>query len=205
MTADDTARDFSLYDPEIMRDPHRVYDELRAKCPVSHSERDEGFWMATRYADVVEATKDPATYSSRYIMIPRLKFGPDFVERPPITLDPPRHTFFRRLLQPGFTHVQAQKWEPTIRKVCRDALAPLLAAGRCNVVTDYSKKIPLGFTCELMGVPPEMERSSPDGAATSSSPPRWTVCSEPPERSPSSSPSRSRPAARTRPTTSSLS
>lgn len=156
-TTKDTARNFSLYDPEIMRDPHRAYDELRAKCPVAHSERDEGFWIATRYDDVVEATKDPATFSSRYIMIPRLKWGPDFVERPPITLDPPRHTFFRRLLQPGFTHVQAQKWEPSIRKVCKETLAGLVDAGRCDIVNDYCKKIPLGFTCELNGVPTEIE------------------------------------------------
>lgn len=155
--AAEAARTFSLYDPDTMRDPHRVYDELRAGCPVAHSERDEGFWIATRYDDVVEATKDPETYSSRFIMIPRLKFGPDFVDRPPITLDPPRHNFFRRLLQPGFTHVRAQKWEPSIRKVCRETLAGLIDTGGCELVNDYCKKIPLGFTCELMGVPTEIE------------------------------------------------
>jgi hypothetical protein len=153
----DTARNFSLYDPEIMADPHAVYDELRSTCPVAHSDRDEGFWIASRYADVVAATKDPATFSSRYIMIPRLKFGPDFVERPPITLDPPHHTFYRRLLQPGFTHVQAQKWEPSIRKICRETAAKLAPAGRCELVNDYCKRIPLQFTCELNGVPTDIE------------------------------------------------
>lgn len=157
MSVEDTARAFSLYDPETMRDPHAVYDELRSRCPVAHSEQDEGFYIATRYKDIHEVTLAPETFSSKYVMIPRLKFGPDFVERPPLTLDPPRHTHFRKLLLPGFTQAQAAKWEPTIRNVVKQYLDPLIGAGRCDAASQFAKKIPLGFTCELMGVPAEME------------------------------------------------
>jgi hypothetical protein len=151
------ARDFSLYDQEQMQDPHRIYSELRSTCPVAHSEQDDSFWIATRYDDVVATTLDTDTFSSRYIMVPRLKFGPDFVDRPPITSDPPRHTEFRRVLQPKFTTPQVQKWEPAIRAICRDLLASFIGRGACDASADYAKKIPLGFTCALMGVPPADE------------------------------------------------
>jgi hypothetical protein len=157
MSVEDAARNFSLYDTEVMSDPHALYDRLRAQCPVAHSERDEGFWIASKYKDIMAVTADPETYSSRFIMIPRYKYGADFTERPPITCDPPRHTYFRRLLQPRFTHAQAQKWEPLIREVCVEALRPLVDAGGCDIVTEYSRKIPLGFTCKLVGVETSME------------------------------------------------
>jgi hypothetical protein len=159
VTVEDSAREFSLYDTKVMSDPHALYDELREHCPVAHSERDEGFWIASRYNDIVSVTADPETYSSRFIMIPRYKYGADFTERPPITCDPPRHTSFRRLLQRRFTHAQAQKWESHIREICVEALRPLVNAGKCDIVTDFSRKIPLGFTCKLVGVGTDMEET----------------------------------------------
>lgn len=156
-SAHDVARDFSLYDEATMQDPHKVYSELRSRCPVAHSDRDDGFWIATRYEDVIAVTKDAQTYSSKYVMIPRLKFGPDFVDRPPLTADEPRHKVYRKLLQPIFSHGKIQKWEPEIRKICREAVAKVAPLGRCDAATDFAKKIPLGFTCALLGVSPEME------------------------------------------------
>ena len=148
---------FDLYDKELMQDPHRVYDEFRTHCPVAHSDRTEGFWVLSRYEDVVAANLDTSTFSSRFCLLPRMQFGPDFTERPPLTLDPPEHTAFRRLLLPGFTAKQVAKWEPDIRRICREALAEFAATGSCDATSDYAKKIPLGFTCQLLGVPPEME------------------------------------------------
>lgn len=148
---------FDLYDTELMQDPHRAYAELRAHCPVAHSDRSEGFWVLSRYEDVFAANRDTETFSSRYCLVPRHQFGPEFTERPPLTLDPPAHTAFRKLLLPGFTAKQVARWEPSIRAICRDALARFTADGTCDAAEDYAKKIPLGFTCTLMGVPREME------------------------------------------------
>lgn len=157
MSVEDLARSFSLYDADTMRDPHRVYDELRRGCPVAHSERDEGFYVLSRYDDVIAATKDTETFSSREVLIPKSQFGPEFNERPPVTADPPVHTRYRKLLLPGFTQRQAVKWEPTIRKIAQEAVESLRGTTSCDVSLVYAKRIPLRLMCALMGVPPEME------------------------------------------------
>jgi len=157
MDISELARKLDIYDPGFMQDPHRVYDRLRSECPVAHSEQTEGFWLLTRYDDVVAANLDAGTFSSRYCLIPRQQFGPDFERRPPLTLDPPEHTTFRRLLLPGFTMKQINKWEPEIRSIARRTLRGFQHTGACDAAGDFAKKIPLGFTCALMGVPTEME------------------------------------------------
>jgi hypothetical protein len=148
---------FDLYDAGQMQDPHARYAELRGGCPVSRSEKDGGYWVVTRHRDVVEATQDTVTFSSKYCLIPRDQFGPEFEERPPITLDPPAHTAFRRLLLPGFTNQQIGRWEPTVRSVVRNALDALKDRDTADASEDFAKKIPLGVICAMLGVPPSIE------------------------------------------------
>lgn len=151
------AEQFDLYDPTQMQDPHARYADLRERCPVAHTDADDGYWVVTRYADVAAATVDTRTFSSRYCLIPRDQFGPEFAERPPITLDPPAHTAFRRLLLPGFTNQQIGRWEPTVREVVRSTLAAIKDTGGCDASEDFAKKIPLGVICAMLGVPPSIE------------------------------------------------
>jgi cytochrome P450 len=148
---------FDMYDQAQVQDPHARYAHLRTTCPVAHTDRDDGYWVVTRYADVVAATLDTGTFSSKYCLIPRDQFGPEFVERPPITLDPPAHTAFRRLLLPGFTNQQIARWEPAVREVCQAALAEILPRGECDASEDFAKKIPLGVICSMLGVPRSIE------------------------------------------------
>jgi hypothetical protein len=156
-TEAELAREFDLYDPAQMRDPHSVYAKLRSGCPVARSDQVDGFWMVTRYDDVRAANLDTDTFSSRYCLIPREQFGPEFTERPPLTLDPPAHTAFRRLLLPGFTAQQVARWEPAVRQVCRAALAEIVHRGSCDASEDFAKKVPLGVICAMMGVPSSVE------------------------------------------------
>lgn len=152
-----TVTEFDMYDQAQMQDPHARYAELRSGCPVSRSTRDGGYWVVTRHRDVVEATQDTATFSSKYCLIPRDQFGPEFEERPPITLDPPAHTAFRRLLLPGFTNQQIGRWEPTVREVVRRTLDALEGREAADASEDFAKKIPLGVICAMLGVPPSIE------------------------------------------------
>jgi cytochrome P450 len=50
--------------------PHHVFDELRRDSPVwfhpptAHTPGCEGFWVLSRYADIVEVAADADTFSS---------------------------------------------------------------------------------------------------------------------------------------------
>ncbi len=145
------ARTFSLYDEVQMQDPHRVWDAMRLRCPVAHSEQLDGFWMLTKYEDVRAALLNHQVFSNKEVMVPRNRMGDDLGERPPITLDPPRHTAFRQLLLPGFAPSQVRKLEPALRETCRAAIAAI-TGDRCDVANDYAKKIPPELICSMMGV-----------------------------------------------------
>jgi len=63
-------KDFDIMsDPEHHRDPYSHYEELRATCPVAHSERHGGYWIVTRHADISAVLQDPETFSSRRIRV----------------------------------------------------------------------------------------------------------------------------------------
>lgn len=50
--------------------PHHVFDRLRSEAPVYfhpptvHTPGREGFWVVSRYADIVAIANDPVTFSS---------------------------------------------------------------------------------------------------------------------------------------------
>src|SRR5690606_2922596 len=85
--------------------PHEAFAWLRDHDPVHwHEEPDgPGFWAVTRYADVREVGRDAETFSSEYgIMIPGSAGPAAGAPRMMITMDPPSHTGFRKLVVPDF-------------------------------------------------------------------------------------------------------
>lgn len=75
--------------------PAGAWERLRRRCPVARSERQGGCWAVSRYGDAVEIARDAETFNN--------SGGPQFeTARPPLEVDRPEHTFFRRVLQPSF-------------------------------------------------------------------------------------------------------
>src|SRR6266849_5213846 len=114
----DWAADYDIFHPDYVKDPYAIWDELRRECPVAHSERWGGSWMPTRYADLFEIAKDTTHFSSQQVLVAPIvpeagEEGDQFygVRAPPITSDPPEHTWARRLLLPPFSVRSIEKWE----------------------------------------------------------------------------------------------
>ncbi len=151
---------FSIYEPAMADNRNEIYAELRARCPVVHSDQTEsdGFWVTTRYTEISQVLLDPATYSSRNMTLPRdLMDGPGITVRPPNTLDPPRHTEFRDVLMPFFTTKAMKKWVPTIRRVAVTAIAEFSERGHCDAKADFATKLALEIMSEVYRVPPERQ------------------------------------------------
>ena len=45
--------------PDVGEDPYPIYDDLRERCPVAHSDRYGGTWLPTRHEDVVGDRQRP--------------------------------------------------------------------------------------------------------------------------------------------------
>ena len=98
----DWATDFDHLDPRWIEDPFPIWDELRQKCPIAHTERFNGVYLPTRYEDVRAIAYDPEHFSSRKVIV-RESPPPANNGAPPITSDPPRHRLARMALLPPFT------------------------------------------------------------------------------------------------------
>lgn len=141
--------------------PWEAFRWLRANDPVHrHAERDgPGFWAVTRHADVCAVGRDPATFSSEpTIMIPDPPPGTTFDlgdHAMMLTMDPPRHTRYRRLVSRAFTPGAARALEPRLRTLAREIVDAVAPRGACDFVADVTGEMPSYVIAELMGIPRE--------------------------------------------------
>jgi cytochrome P450 len=77
----------------------------------------------------------------------------DFGGQIPITLNPPDHTVFRRMLNKYFTVDRMAALEPVIRAYAREHLQPLLVDGHADVVTTLCQPLPARALSALMNLP----------------------------------------------------
>ena len=61
----DWSTDFDHLDPRWTENPYPIWDALRQKCPIAHTERFMGAYFATRYDDVRLIAYDTEHFSSR--------------------------------------------------------------------------------------------------------------------------------------------
>lgn len=145
-----SAGDFRPLEPEVQRDPHPTFAALRSSCPVAYSPELGGFWLLTRYEDVVRVATDTSTFiSGVQNVIPKL---PDTGKRGPLHLDPPEHTAYRRALNPAFSAQRVRVCEPRIRAIVDDLLEPLLAAGYGDAMRSLTAVLPIRALCVLLGI-----------------------------------------------------
>src|SRR5579862_4746075 len=98
--------------------PHEVFTRLRREDPLHWNAESDGpgFWCVTRYDDIVTISKDPARFSSArehggHRMFDERIFGlgaagaggATLTEAPMISMDPPTHVTYRRVVTSGFT------------------------------------------------------------------------------------------------------
>ena len=150
--------DFDVLDPAYVADPFSIWDDLRRECPVAHSDRRGPTWLSTRYHDVVDLAHDVDHFSSAEIGVipfsgnrpadPVLAYG-----LPPISADPPLHTWTRRLLLPWFSHRRVDGYEAMTRSLCAELIDGFAAGGRADAAGDYAQQIPVRVIASILGVP----------------------------------------------------
>ena len=144
-------RDFDPDLPESFDSAHGDYARLRNECPVAWTDRLGGFWALTRYEDVERAASSPKTFTTAVQnVVPKVAFTG---RRPPLHLDPPEHTPYRKALNPLLSLERAEALEPLTRQLCRDMLAPLVARGGGDICAEFSSYLPVHVFGEWMRVP----------------------------------------------------
>jgi cytochrome P450 len=148
----DWTTDFDHLDPRWVEDPFPIWDELRQKCPIAHTERFNGVYLPTRYEDVRAIAYDPEHFSSRKVIV-RESPPPANNGAPPITSDPPRHRLARMALLPPFTPQAIDKLIPKARAICNELIDGFVAKGGCDAAVDYAQHIPVKIIAHMLGIP----------------------------------------------------
>ncbi len=144
------AEDFDALAPETFDSTHALYAELRARCPVARSDAWGGFWALLRYDDVCQAAADYETFTTTVQnVVPKVAFTG---RRPPLHLDPPEHTPYRRALNPLLTPARLAILEEPTRHFAVELLEPLIARGHGDICADFSTHLPIRVFAEWMGL-----------------------------------------------------
>jgi cytochrome P450 len=148
----DWTTDWDHLDSRWVEDPFPIWEDLRKRCPIAHTERFNGVYLPTRYEDVRAIAYDPEHFSSRRTAV-REVHPPSGGGAPPITSDPPRHRVARMVLLPPFTPQAIDTLTPKARIICEQLIDAFIDKGRCDGAADYAQHIPVRVIAHMLGVP----------------------------------------------------
>lgn len=137
---DSPSRDWDPCSEEVQRDQIAAYDALRRRCPVAYS--DNQHWSLLRHADVMRVLEDHRSFSS-VVSASHLSV--------PNGMDPPRHTLFRRLIEPYFGADAMRAFEPECRRVAREGVSALQRGDGIEVMERLAHPFALRIQCAFMG------------------------------------------------------
>jgi cytochrome P450 len=163
--------------------PIELYAWLRDNDPVHWHEESEGpgLWAVTRHEDVKYVGRNAALFSSSpSIMIADADGGMALGDHTMmLTMDPPRHTKYRKLVSPRFLRSAAGRMRPQIEQLAAEIVDAVIDRDEFDLVDDVAGLLPSYVVAELLGIPRQdgvdlyrlteaihaAPESQPDGAA----------------------------------------
>lgn len=149
---------YQLLDPEVLANPYPLYARLRTETPVYWDPYLHA-WVVTRYADVItvlhDFSADRTPTPDQFAAMGLSELGPiaQVMMRQMLFMDAPAHTRLRGLASMAFTPARVEALRTHIREIVDDLIAPLLSAGRMDVINDLAAPLPAIVTAEMLGVP----------------------------------------------------
>jgi cytochrome P450 len=127
---------------------------MRSLCPVAHSDQHGGFWVVSRYEDVVRVAQDWETFSSAHgLTVP---VAPVAVRNLPVEVDPPIQRVYKRLVNSYLTPAIVARWEPATRALATRLIDDVIEAGECDFMDAFARPFPSLTFFELgLNAPPE--------------------------------------------------
>jgi len=146
---------FNPFRPEFHADPYPFYHRLRSVEPVHQTSM--GFWVLTRYDDVVMVLRDPRFGRDGFEHLLAAVYGDDResgrLSRSMLFRDPPDHTRLRALVSKAFTPRVIESMRAHIRDIVDRLLDRVQDAHGMDVIADLAYPLPVTVICEMLGVP----------------------------------------------------
>ena len=136
--------------PETFDSVHATFADLRARCPVAHSTQFDGFWALARYEDITNVLRDSEMYitSVRNVVPGSSTTG----RRPPLHLNPPEHTPYRRAIDRALSAGRVASLLPATQRIALELADALVARGDADMVEYFSAVLPVRLFGEWLGL-----------------------------------------------------
>jgi cytochrome P450 len=158
-------QDINLASPEMFSAPYPVLARLRAHPTLVKAAPLNGY-VVSRYDDVLAVLKDPQRYSSeglRSVGEPPW-LGRNYLARAMVSMNPPRHTKLRALVNRAFGPTSLARLEGRIRGWAEEFAEAAVEQGQVDFVDAFSIRLPQAVIGHLLGLEastyPKMKRWS---------------------------------------------
>ena len=150
----------NIIDPDVYVQgiPHATFKRLRDEDPVSWypEEKGSGFWAVTRYADLLEVSRQPKIFSSASgIRLEEMDAEELMARQTMMELDPPEHTAQRRLVNPPFLPRSVAGYTEELRQLARSVINDVRDQSEFDFVTAIARVLPMRMLGKLLGVSDE--------------------------------------------------
>ncbi len=169
----------NLIDPTLIPasggPPHELFDAWRESDPVHwnppvkdyeppspHTSLHKGFWVLTRYQDVVDVSRNQELFSSHEGSPIIWDFEPAQLAEQRAGLmgmKPADHKAVKKLIMPPFAPSELATFYPDIDRVARSIIDSVAAKGECEFVFDVASRLPVYTFCKLLGVPDRLRET----------------------------------------------
>jgi cytochrome P450 len=139
-----------LFSQRCADDPVTVYHEMLDQCPVHRGPGMFGGYgvHVASYEDVTWALKHPEVFSSKDVV----NIGNEF-PLIPLSVDPPDHRKYRRLLDPEFSPTKMSALEPEARELVNQIIDEFVDKGECQFHDEFATPLPSTIFLALVGLP----------------------------------------------------
>jgi linalool 8-monooxygenase len=159
-----------LKDPDLYVNqvPYDIFAELRREEPVYwNAEKDgPGFWALTRQAEISLVSRQPGLFSSAYEHGGHRIFnenevgltgaGESAIGIPFISIDPPVHAQYRKIIMPALSPGRLAGIEERINARCADLIEKIPMNEAVDMVPLLCAPLPLLTLAELLDVPADL-------------------------------------------------
>src|SRR3546814_20660105 len=107
---------------------------------------------------VREIYEDPSRFSSEVIFLPK-EAGEKYL-MVPTRMDPPEHTPYRKLPDPGLNLARIRDVEDKVRQTALELIAEIATRGDCEFSSEYAQDFPVNVFMAMAGLPIVREQNT---------------------------------------------
>jgi cytochrome P450 len=158
-----TVNDTDLTDPQTFLAPAaelvEMWRRFRAESPVHwhevHGRAVPGFWVLSRYDDVMNVYRDNKRFTSQRgnVLATLLEGGDSAAGKMLAVTDGPRHRDLRNLLLKAFAPRVLEPVVAGVRERADRLVRHAVETGACDFARDVAEHIPMATIADLLGVP----------------------------------------------------